>query len=119
MTQPAQSVTSPNATEALHAALALARPRAASLTDDDLALLRERLFAAVDQMRAEEVSPKQAVTIVKGLAAVTGLQWISIELVDQLASWCAERYDSDEIPARSEVDHPARLSEFTNDRAAS
>lgn len=112
MTQPAHPVTGLNATESLHAALALVRPRAASLTDDDLAMLRERLCIGVDQMRAEGIPLKQAVIIVKDLAAVAGLQWVSIELVDQLASWCAERYGSDQISGRSDVDPPTRLSQF-------
>jgi hypothetical protein len=118
MTHPAHPVTSPNAIEEFHAALALVRPRAASLSDDDLALLRERLFAAVDQMRAEEISPKQAVVIVKGLAAVTGLQWISMELIAQLASWSAERFGQRDDAAASELDGPVPLSQLPNGRSS-
>jgi hypothetical protein len=118
MTQAVHSVTSSNPADALHAALALVRPRAASLTDEDLALLRDRLCAALDQMRAEGTSPKQAVIIVKGLAAVTGLQWISIELVDQLASWCAERYGEGYDAGANELDRPVRLSQFPNERSS-
>jgi hypothetical protein len=93
MTEPSYSVADSDAADALHAALALVRPRAADLTNDDLSFLRERLFAAVDQMRADGVSPKQAVARVKALATEAGLQWISIELIDRLANWCAERYE--------------------------
>lgn len=117
MTETAHSVTGSSAAEALHAALALIRPRAANLTDDDLLLLRERLCTAVDEMRANGLGLKQAVQVVKGLATETGLQWISIELIDRLANWCVERYGSDEISARNGIDDPVRLSQLTNDRS--
>lgn len=117
VTDAAHSVTGSSATEALHAALALVRPRAASLTDDDLSLLRERVCAAVDEMRANGLGPRQVVEAVKNLATESGLQWISIELIERLVSWCVARYDHGEISAQTGVDHPARPSQLANDHS--
>lgn len=92
MTEQARFVTASAAGEAFRAALAVVRPRAAGLTDRDLTLLRERLCAAVEEMRLAGISRDQAVVVVKGVATDSGLHWTSIELIERLASWCAEHY---------------------------
>jgi hypothetical protein len=45
-------------------------------------------------MRVAGVTREQAVASVKGVATDAGLQWTSIELIERLASWCAERYEA-------------------------
>ena len=55
-------------------------------------MLRGRVCAAVDEMRATGSLPERVIVVVKGMATDSGLRWSDGEMFERLVGWCVERY---------------------------
>lgn len=87
-----QPMTDRPAIVALRAAFANLTPRSTNLSNADVDLLRGRVCAAVDEMKASGVLPERIVVAVKTVASNAGSPWRNNPLYEELVRWCVERY---------------------------
>jgi len=82
------------ATAALYAALTAVAPEAKNTSARDRALLlRDAVWAAVDELRVNGRTCERVVALVRVLAAEGGLDEARApEVVGDIAAWCVQRY---------------------------
>lgn len=64
----------------------------ATVALDRLGLLREKVHAVVDELKAARMAPEHAVMAVKGIVYEANTRLSESRLVEQLVQWTVERY---------------------------
>jgi hypothetical protein len=89
---PSSIVRASNAVDALRSSLAALTETRAQPSSAELSMLRRRVCAVVDVLKADEMAAERVVMAVKHVAIESGIQWTHNRIVDRLIDWCLDRY---------------------------
>jgi hypothetical protein len=91
------------AAQAVRSSLAIIASRPNALTESDIALLRKRVYAAVDELKSVGWSIERIIVRMKTVCAEEGVHPASAwharaqtSIIDHAVRWCIERYYADQ-----------------------